>query len=490
MALNQLTIQEAHEGLVQKNFSATELTNSFLDRIERVEGELHAFLDVHTDEARKTAAHIDKKIASGEDIGILEGIPLAVKDNMLVRGTKTTAGSKILENYVATYDATVITRLKHAGAVILGKTNLDEFAMGTTTENSAFGPTRNPWDTSRVPGGSSGGSAVAVSADECVYALGSDTGGSIRQPAGLCSVVGLKPTYGAVSRYGLIAMASSLDQIGPLTKSVEDAALVFDAIKGVDHHDSSSAAAREKPITPLVKNSIAGMKIGVPKEYFIDGMDAGVEKTIRMACDVLRDAGAEIVDITLPYTSYGLSVYYIICPAEVSANLARFDGMRYGTRAKDAADLVSMYCESRAQGLGAEPRRRIILGSYVLASGYHDAYYKKAQLVRQLVRKDFYDAFRTVDCIVTPTSPIPAFHIGEKTADPLAMYLQDLFTVSASIAGIPGLVVPAGFVEKDGASLPVGLQILGKHFDEETILRAGYAYEQATEWHTRKPPHL
>jgi aspartyl-tRNA(Asn)/glutamyl-tRNA(Gln) amidotransferase subunit A len=488
MSLNTLTLKEAHEGLVQKKFSATELVEGCLLHIEHVDGTLHAFLDVHAQSAREHARQVDEKIAKGLQPKPLEGIPVVVKDNMLVAGTVTTAGSKMLENYVAAYDATVIAKLKDEGAIILGKTNMDEFAMGTTTENSAYGPTRNPWDTARVPGGSSGGSAVAVAANECIYALGSDTGGSIRQPAGMCGVVGLKPTYGAVSRYGLIAMSSSLDQIGPITKTVEDAALVFDAIKGRDAHDSSSAAARQEPIHGSITQSIAGMKIGLPKEYFIEGLDGRIEKAIRASCDVLRDLGADIIDISLPHAAYGLAAYYIICPAEISANLARFDGIRYGVQSKDAQDLVQTYCRSRQEGLGPEVRRRIMLGSYVLASGYYDAYYKKAQSVRQLVRRDFDNAFRAVDCIVTPTSPNPAFPIGEKSSDPLALYLEDIFTVSANMAGIPGLVVPAGFVSQGDNQLPIGLQLLGRHFEEETILRVGHAYQEATEWHTRTSP--
>ncbi|MBI4599345.1 Asp-tRNA(Asn)/Glu-tRNA(Gln) amidotransferase subunit GatA [Candidatus Uhrbacteria bacterium] len=488
MSSNALTIQQAHEGLVAKKFSAVELTEDCLSHIEKTDGALHAFLDVHASSALGRAKEVDEKIAKGLELKPLEGIPVAIKDNMLLAGTVTTAGSKILEAYVAPYDATVIIKLKAAGAIILGKTNMDDSAMGTTTESSAFGPTFNPWDITRIPGGSSGGSAAAVAANECIYALGSDTGGSIRQPAGMCGVVGLKPTYGAVSRYGLIAMSSSLDQIGPLTKSVEDAAIVFDAIKGSDIHDSSSRAAQEKPIHQIARQSISGMKIGLPKEYFIEGLDARIEKKIREACDVLHDVGAEIIDISLPHAPYALSAYYIICPAEISANFSRLDGIRYGYSAKDARNLSETYCRSREEGLGTEVRRRIMLGSYVLAAGYYDAYYKKAQAVRQMVRRDFDNAFRTVDCIVSPTSPTPAFRIGEKISDPLTLYLEDIFTVSANMAGIPGLVVPAGFVEEGGVSLPVGLQLLGRHFDEETILCAGYAYEQATDWHTRKSP--
>lgn len=488
MKLNQLTIIQAHEGLRKKDFSARELTDACLQHIGAVDGDVHAYLSLHEESARAQAQAVDDALSAGEDIGPMAGIPCAIKDVLLIEGTRTTAASKILESYVASYDATVISKLKKQGTIFLGKTNLDEFAMGTSTENSAFGPTHNPWDFSRVPGGSSGGSAAAVAANECIAALGSDTGGSIRQPAGLCGVTGLKPTYGAISRYGLIAMASSLDQIGPFTKTVEDAAIFFDAIKGPDPHDSSSAAARREPTYQSLKNPIAGMKIGIPKECFIDALDPLIEKSVRDALRVLKGLGADVVDIELPTTPHALSVYYIIQPAETSANLARFDGMRYGTRAAGAKDLAELYCRSREEGLGVEVRRRIMLGTYTLAAGYYDAYYKKAQAVRELVRRDFANAFRTVDCIVMPTSPSLAFRIGEKSSDPLQLYLEDVFTVSANIAGIPGLAVPCGFAEKDGANLPIGMQFLGRHFDEETLLRVGYAFQQATDWHTRKSP--
>ncbi len=485
--LHTLTLKEAHTGLEEKKFSSRELTKHCFDRIDDVDTNIHAFLTLTKEQGLQQADTVDKKIASGEAIGPLEGIPVALKDNLLISDVRTTAASKILEQYQGTYTATAVQKLLDAGAIVLGKTNLDEFAMGSSTENSAYGPTKNPWDISRVPGGSSGGSAAAVAADECIYALGSDTGGSIRQPASLCGVVGLKPTYGTVSRYGLIAMASSLDQIGPFAKTVEDAAEIFDIIKGKDTKDSSSFACPVGSSRISLKEGIKGLKIGVPKEYFIDGMDADVANVVNQAIVQLENLGAEIVEIELPHTKYALSTYYVIMPAEVSANLARFDGIRYGARA-DAATLQDVYKKSRAQGLGEEVRRRIMLGTYVLAAGYYDAYYKQAQKVRMLVRRDFERAFDTVDCIVTPTSPIPAFSFGEKSEDPLTMYLADIFTVSANIAGVPGLVVPAGFVERNGTDLPVGLQILGKHFDESTILRVGYAYEQATSWHTRKAP--
>lgn len=487
MSLEHFTLSQAHQGLVEKKFSASELTKEYVLRAQKNEKDHHAFISFTDDYALEAAKVTDEKIARGEKIGMLEGIPVAVKDNMMMAGIQTTAGSKMLENYSAAYDATIVKKLKEQGAAIMGKTNMDEFAMGTTTEHSAFGPTRNPWDTSRVPGGSSGGSAAAVAADSCIYALGSDTGGSIRQPAGLCGVTGLKPTYGTVSRYGLIAMASSLDQIGPLAKSAEDAAFIFDAIKGPDTYDSSSAHASLEPTYPHLKKSIAGMKIGLPKEYFIEGMDKRIEKIIQDACTVLREAGAELIDVELPHAPYALSVYYVICPAEVSANMSRFDGIRYGYSEQGVDDLGAVYRKSRGHGLGEEVRRRIMLGTYVLAAGYYDAYYKQAQKVRMCVRRDFDEVFRKVDCLITPTSPSPAFRLGEKTNDPLAMYLEDIFTVSANIAGVPGLVVPAGFVQEDGKSLPVGMQLLGRHFDEATLLRVGHQYQQITDWHLKNP---
>ncbi len=480
------TIRETHEALRTKQYSCKELVEHCLKTIEALDGTLHAFLRTTPETALASAANVDEKIAKGHSIGLLEGIPFSLKDNMMTKGEITSGGSRILEHYRATHNATVVEKLKDIGAIMVGKNNLDEFAMGSSTENSAFGPSRNPWDTTRVPGGSSGGSAVAVSAGEALFALGSDTGGSIRQPASLSSVVGLKPTYGAVSRYGLLAMASSLDQIGPLTKTVEDAALVFDIIKGPDRHDSSSASAPALPIAHEIKGDIKGLRIGVPKEYFIDGMNSGVAACVNEGIAKLESLGAEIVPVSLPHTQYALSVYYVIMPAEVSANLARLDGIRYGRRAQ-ANNLRDTYLKSREEGLGKETRRRIMLGTYVLAAGYYDAYYKQAQKVRTLVRKDFEDAFKEVDCIVTPTSPVPAFKVGEKASDPLTMYLADIFTVSCNIAGIPGLSVPCGFVQDEGKDLPVGLQILGNHFDEKTILKVGYNYEQATDWHTKNP---
>lgn len=481
-----LTIRQINQGLEEKQFSAVELVQQYIGNIKEKDEDIHAFLTLTEELALSQAERVDRKLASCEKIDLLEGIPIALKDNLLLADVRTTAASKILEKYKGTYTATAVQKLLDSGAVILGKTNLDEFAMGSSTENSAFGATKNPWDISRVAGGSSGGSAAAVAADECVYALGSDTGGSIRQPASFCGVVGLKPTYGAVSRYGLIAMASSLDQIGPITRTVEDAAFVFGALRGYDEYDASSAACPAQWEFPSLDGDIQGLRIGVPREYFIPGMDADIAHVVNQAIIQLEKLGADIIEVELPHTAYALSTYYVIMPAEASSNLARYDGIRYGFSA-DAPTLEGVYKKSRAEGLGKEPQRRSMLGTYVLAAGYYDAYYKQAQKVRMLVRRDFEQAFSTVDCIVTPTSPVPAFAIGEKTDDPLTMYLADVFTVSANIAGIPGLVVPCGFVERDNGDLPVGLQILGKHFDEATLFRLGHAYEQSTVWHNRRP---
>ncbi len=481
------TIRAAHDALAAKKLSVRELVADAFERIKACDETLHAFLSLDEENALRSADAADAAIARNEPIGELFGIPVALKDNILVEGQRTTAGSRILDTYTAAYNATVVGRLRSEGAIIIGKTNLDEFAMGSSTENSAFGPTKNPWDVARVAGGSSGGSAAAVAAGECIAALGSDTGGSIRQPASFCGVVGLKPTYGAVSRFGLIAMASSLDQIGPFARTVEDAALLFDAIKGSDSRDGSSAGAHGDPLAPHISESIKGLRIGVPKEYFGEGMDPDVEQAVRAALAEYEKLGATLVDVALPHTRYALSVYYIIMPAEVSSNLARFDGIRYGFSAAEAKSLRETYTRSRAEGFGAEARRRIMLGTYVLAAGYHDAYYKQAQKVRELVRNDFYDAFRSCDVIATPTSPILPFALGEKIDDPLTMYLADIFTVSANIAGVPGISLPCGFAVRDGKELPIGLQLLGRHFDEATLLRAAHAYERATEWHTKSP---
>lgn len=471
MGLNELTIVQAHEGLKKKKFSSKELVKACIDCIHEVENDISAFITVMEKQALKQAQAVDKKIAAGVIPGMLEGIPLAIKDTILVKDTKCTAGSKILENYTAVYDATAVRKLKRAGAVILGKTNCDEFAMGTSGENSSFKITKNPHDLKRVPGGSSAGSAAAVAANECLAALGSDTGGSIRQPAGLCGVVGMKPTYGAVSRYGLIALASGFDVIGPVAKTVEDAKIVFDAIKGKDAMDSTTVELENEK----QKTGFKGLKIGVPKEYFIDGMDHDTEKSVRGAISQLEKLGAKLVEVSLPYTSYTLAAYYILQPAEASANLARYDGIRYGHSEQKAKDLLEVYTKSRAKGFGDEVKRRIMIGTYVLSSGYVDAYYKKAQAVRALVKKDFDKVFSKVDCLATPTSPYSAWLIGEKIQDPLSMYLADIYTVSANIAGLPGISVPCGKAH----NLPVGLQILAPQLGEETMFKVAGAYESS-----------
>jgi aspartyl-tRNA(Asn)/glutamyl-tRNA(Gln) amidotransferase subunit A len=472
MELTDLTIAEAHEGLKSKKFSAVDLTRAYLEKIKKSDKEIHAYLSVDEDSALAQAHEADKKIAAG-DCGELTGIPLAVKDNILWEGQQCTAASKMLENYVAPYDATIIKKLKDAGAIFLGKTNLDEFAMGSSTENSAFGATKNPHDITRVPGGSSGGSGAAVAAKEALFALGTDTGGSIRQPASLCGVVGLKPTYGAVSRYGLIAFASSLDQAGPLTKTVGDAKIVFKAIAGKDPMDATSAeyVFEEKDV------SMKGLRIGVPKEYFSEGLDKQVEQVVRQAIEKAKAAGAEIVEISLPSTEYALACYYIIAPSEASANLSRYDGIKYGLSVP-GKDLLDVYLKSKGQGFGEEVKRRIMIGTYTLSSGYYDAYYKKAQEVRERIRQDFKQAFEKVDVIMGPTSPTTAFKIGEKTDDPLSMYLADIYTVSINIAGIPALSMPAGKVD----GLPVGLQIIGNYFEENTLFSVAEQMENMLQY--------
>lgn len=469
MELTDLTIKSAHEGLKNREFSAVELALAHLDKIKKENGKIFSFLTVCEELAMKQAEDVDKRIAAGEDIPMLAGIPAAIKDNILVDGVKCTSASKILDNYVAPYDATVIKKLKEQGAVILGKTNLDEFAMGSSTENSAYGTTRNPRDPERVPGGSSGGSAAAVAAGHAIYALGSDTGGSIRQPAFLCGVAGLKPTYGAVSRYGLMAYASSLDQIGPLSKNVEDAEIVFKAISGRDPMDSTSADAGSE-------ENISGKKfvIGIPKEYFIEGTDPKIEKIIKNKIKQYENLGHKIEEISLPHTEYALACYYIVAPSEASANLARFDGIRYGFSSPKAKNLLEIYLQSRGVGFGPEVRRRIMLGTYVLSAGYYDAYYIRAQKVRTLIKRDFDNAFRKVDAIFTPTSPSLAFKIGEKAGDPLQMYLSDIFTVSVNLAGVPAISVPCGRVDH----LPVGLQVIGKPFEEAKIFKIAGALEE------------
>ncbi len=465
MNITELTITQAREGLKNKKFSAVELAQAFFKRIGERDKEIHAYLTLTEDLALAQANSVDEKIADGKDLGPLEGIPGSIKDLILIKGVKCTAGSKILENYIAPYDATVIGKLKKAGAVLLGKANLDEFAMGSSTENSAFGPTRNPHDLERVSGGSSGGSAASVAAGEALFSLGTDTGGSIRQPASFCGVVGLKPTYGAVSRYGTMAMASSLDQIGPMAKNVDDCRAVFDIIKGKDSKDSTSA---EIPETDNSRFEIRDLKIGMPKEYFADGSDKEVDKLVRGAIKKLSDEGAKVEEISLPHSEYALACYYIIMASEVSANMARYDGIKYGASEKDAENLLDVYLKSRGRNIGAETRRRIMLGTYALSAGYYDAYYLRAQKVRTKILDDFKKVFAKVDLIMTPIAPTPAFKIGEKINDPVKMYLSDIYTVPVNLAGMPALSMPCGKIGK----LPVGLQIIGKHFSENLIFQA------------------
>ena len=484
MDIHSLTIHELHERLVKKELSVSEVVRAFVERIETWDPQLNAYLTVMAEQALNEAELFDsgrKNVAMSP----LAGIPLAIKDVLCTKGVRTSCGSRILENFLPPYDATVVRALRGSGAVLLGKTNMDEFAMGSSTENSAFGPCRNPWDLERVPGGSSGGSAAAIAADLAAGALGTDTGGSIRQPASFCGVVGLKPTYGRVSRFGLVAFASSLDQIGPLAKDVEDAAILLAAIAGYDPCDSTSVNRPTPDYTKALDRSLKGLKLGIPKEYFIEGMDPEVAAVVRQAIKTCGDLGAEILEVSLPHTDYGVAAYYIIAPAEASSNLARYDGVKYGFRAPDAKDLMEMYCQSRLQGFGFEVKRRIMLGTYVLSAGYYDAYYRKASQVRTLIRQDFIDAFSQCDALLTPVAPMPAFKIGEKTDDPLQMYLSDVFTLPASLAGIPGISVPCGY---SSDSLPIGLQILGPHFREETILQVAYQFEQATKQQRLKPP--
>ncbi|MGE5204509.1 MAG: Asp-tRNA(Asn)/Glu-tRNA(Gln) amidotransferase subunit GatA [Chlamydiota bacterium] len=475
--LAPLTVESARTAVQERQTTATALVESFFHKIEKEDGEVHAYLHLSRERALAQAAHIDALADKGEPLPPLGGVPVAIKDVMTTSGVRTTAGSKILENFVPSYDCTAVARLEAAGAVVLGKTNCDEFAMGSSNENSAYGPVRNPRDKSRVPGGSSGGSAAAVAAGTAVAALGSDTGGSIRQPASFCGVVGLMPTYGRVSRYGLIAFASSLDHIGPITKTVKDATLLLRTIAGRDPMDSTSADVPVPDYTQEIGRPVKGLRLGVPKEYFGEGLDPEVRPAVEAAIQTLAEkCGCEIVPISLPHTEYAIPTYYLIATAEASSNLARYDGVRYGFRASGAGTLSDMYRRTRDQGFGAEVKRRITLGTYALSAGYYDAYYLKAQKVRTLLARDFEQAFEKVDAIVTPTSPTPAFRLGEKVDDPLAMYLADIFTVVADLVGIPGISVPCGET-RDG--LPIGLQVLGKHFDEGAILRIAHAYEHA-----------
>jgi len=482
LELFSLGIAELRKMLEKHEISASDICSSVFKRIDTVEDRIKAYVTVTREKALEMAGQSDKELSAGSG-KTLSGIPIAIKDNMCTKGILTTCSSKILSNFIPPYESTATAKLLGNGYVLSGKTNMDEFAMGSSTENSGFHTTRNPWDTDRIPGGSSGGSAAAVAADECIAALGSDTGGSIRQPACFCGVVGLKPTYGRVSRYGLVAFASSLDQIGTLTKSVTDAAILMNIISGRDPQDSTSAPVDVPDFTALLGKDVKGLRLGIPKEYFVGGIDPEVEQSVRSAIKHYEALGAIPVEISLPHSGYAVAAYYVLATSEASSNLARYDGVKYGLRV-EGKDLLDMYMKSRAEGFGPEVKRRIMLGTYTLSSGYYDAYYKKAQQVRTLIKNDFEKAFRTVDLIATPTAPTPAFKAGEKTDDPLQMYLADIFTISVNLAGVPAISIPCGFT---AGNLPVGLQLIGKHFDEETLLRASYAYEQSTEWHKRKP---
>ena len=485
--LHQLTIHEAHMLLKQRRISSLDLTKSVLKRIAEIEEKVHACVTIAEDVALKEAEKADSYIKTAHEITPLAGIPTLIKDVICTKGIRTTCSSKMLENFIPPYDATVMEKLKAQKAIIIGKTNMDEFAMGSSTEHSAFFPTHNPWDLSRVPGGSSGGSAAAVAADETIYALGSDTGGSIRQPAGFCSVVGLKPTYGRVSRFGLVAFASSLDQIGPITKDVTDCALVMNAIAGHDSRDSTSVPHPVPDYTQQLIPDIKGLRIGVPQEYLLEDMQDEVKAAFEAAVDKLHELGAEIDrGVSLPHTKYALAAYYILAPSEASANLARYDGVKYGFSERDASNVIETTERTRQFGFGAEVKRRIMLGTYALSAGYYDAYYLKAQKVRALIKQEFDQAFEKYSALVTPTSPIAPFKLGEKLEDPMQMYLNDVCTLPVNIAGIPAISVPAGFAD----NLPIGMQIIGKPFSEEILLRIAFAYEQATDWHNRKPPLL
>jgi len=484
---HRLTIHELTTRLARRECSAHEATQACLDRIQQLDPQVGAFLSVHAVEALRQADAADAALRSGEthrDRPLL-GVPLALKDIIAQRGQPLTCGSRILGDFIAPYDATVVERLRDAGAVLVGRLNLDEFAMGSSTENSAFKPTRNPWDLERIPGGSSGGSAAAVASLEVPGTLGSDTGGSVRQPAALCGVTGLKPTYGRVSRYGLVAYASSLDQIGCVTRDVRDAATLLGVMAGQDPRDSTSVPEPVPDYGAALAGDLRGVKLGLPREYMVGGLDPEVKQAVAAAVDRLQDLGAEVIEISLPHTGYAIAAYYVIAPAEASANLARFDGVRYGRRV-EGADPIQMYGRTRSAGFGAEVKRRIILGTYVLSSGYYDAYYLRAQKVRALIRRDFLQAFERVDAIVTPTTPRAAFQIGEKANDPLQMYLEDIFTIPCNLAGICGISVPCGFTTSP--KLPIGLQLLGPPFGEPGLLRIAHAYQQATDWHRAVPP--
>ncbi|MEK7305507.1 MAG: Asp-tRNA(Asn)/Glu-tRNA(Gln) amidotransferase subunit GatA [Nitrospirota bacterium] len=485
MSLHKLTLCELQRKFTAGEVTAKEIARAYFLRIGQVEPKVKAYVTTRKEQAMVDAAALDDSLKGWRKTQPMMGMPLAIKDNLCTEGVTTTCSSRMLQSFVPPYDATVIAKLRAQGYLLLGKTNLDEFAMGSSTENSAFGPSRNPWNLQCVPGGSSGGSAAAVAADECAAALGSDTGGSIRQPAAFCGVVGLKPTYGRVSRYGLIAFASSLDQIGPITKDVADAAFLLGVIAGHDPMDSTSA---DVPVPDymkaLKKKDLKKLKVGIPAEFFAEGLDPEVEQAVRAAIEELKSLGGEIKEIQLPRTDAAVAVYYVIATAEASSNLARFDGVKFGLRSKDTKDLLDLYTKTRQEGFGPEVKRRIMLGTYALSSGYYDAYYGKAQAVRTLIRQDFDAAFKEVDLIVTPVTPTPAFKLGEKSEDPLQMYLSDIFTISVNLAGLPAIALPCGFSK---AGLPIGLQLIGRAFQEDTLLRAAHAYEQATQWRAKKP---
>jgi len=483
MELHKLTIHELRNLLDRGEVNAVEVTSSIYEQIKRLEPEVAAYISLSEEKAMEEARDWDMK-GFGDGAPVLAGVPLAVKDVICTKGIRTTCGSKILADFVPPYDSTVAQKLKGAGSVLLGKTNMDEFAMGSSNENSAFGPTRNPWNLNHIPGGSSGGSAAAVAADECIAAVGSDTGGSIRQPASHCGVVGMKPTYGRVSRFGLVAFASSLDQIGPLTKDVTDAALLLNVIAGYDQRDSTSVPREVPDYTQNLVKGLKGITFGIPREYFLEGLEPEVEQAVRDSIKTLEGLGGRSIEVSLPHTEYGVAAYYIIAPAEASSNLARYDGVKYGHRDREGKTLMEMYRKSRSQGFGAEVKRRIMLGTYVLSAGYYDAYYKKALQVRTLIREDFHKVFKECQALITPVAPTAAFPLGEKVDDPLQMYLSDVFTLPASLAGIPGVSVPCGFTSQ---GLPIGLQILAPHFEEGLALRAAYNFEQSTDFHRRRP---
>lgn len=485
MELYELSLSEAKKLLARKEISVPDVVHAIYGRIKAVEEDIKAYITITRERAFDQAEQLGRATdyTEASSRSALYGLPIAVKDNICTKGIRTTCASQILSAFTPPYESTVTSKLAANGYILVGKTNLDEFAMGSSTENSGFHTTKNPWDLERIPGGSSGGSAAAVAADECLAALGSDTGGSIRQPAALCGVVGLKPTYGRVSRYGLVAFASSLDQIGPITKTVEDSALLLNIIAGEDTCDSTSAPVTRPDFTEALGRNIKGLKIGIPNEYFIEGVDREVEESVNDAIKQLESLGAIPVSLSLPHTEYAVATYYVLATSEASSNLARYDGVKYGLRA-EGKDLFDMYRQTRAQGFAAEVKRRIMLGTYALSSGYYEAYYKKAQQVRTLIKRDFDDAFQKADVIITPTTPTAAFRIGEKSADPLQMYLSDIFTISVNLAGVPAISIPCGFTK---TNLPIGLQIIGKHFDEETVLQTAHAYEHATNWHRRRP---